>query len=145
MLTPEICEAILRDHYRKPRHRGVCEGGRRGEAENPACGDIVKLSLTVDDGGGRIACARFEGSGCAASQAAASLVLGQVQGLAVAEARQRLARLRELMHDPGVDPAMLDEEFGEAAAIFSFARLPARVVCATLAVSLLDRMLAEQG
>lgn len=154
MLTPEICEAVLRDHYRKPRHRGVCDGAAPERAENPACGDIVSLSLTLSGAepapesefttGALITCARFEGAGCAASQAGASLALGMVQGRPATEAIRTLEHFCQLMESGSVDPELHYEEFGDAGALLSLARFPARVVCATLAARLMIRILRAQ-
>lgn len=147
MLTPEVCEAVLRDHYRKPRHRGVCEGAARpGRVENPACGDVVTLTLCLSsESEPAITCARFEGAGCAASQAGTSLVLSMVQGLKAGEASRLLERFCELMASGAADPEAHHEEFGDAGALLSLARFPARVVCATLAARLLRTMLAEHA
>jgi nitrogen fixation NifU-like protein len=147
MLTPEVCEAVLRDHYRKPRHRGVCEGAlQRERVENPACGDVVTLTLCLcSEPEPAITCARFEGAGCAASQAGASLVLSMVQGLKVEEASRLLDRFCEVMGSGSADPEAYHEEFGDAGALLSLARFPARVVCATLTAQLLRAVLAEQG
>jgi nitrogen fixation NifU-like protein len=146
MLTPEVCEAVLRDHYRNPRHRGVCEGAaQREKVENPACGDLVTLSLSLSTEPERaITCARFEGAGCAASQAGTSLILSMLQGLKAEEATRLLDRFCEAMASGSADPEAYHEEFGDAGALLSLARFPARVVCATLAARLLRTMLAEQ-
>jgi nitrogen fixation NifU-like protein len=145
MLTPEICEAILRDHYRKPRHRGACEGGHADTVENPACGDVVKLSLSLSEmetgSSPGITCARFEGAGCAASQAGASLVLAMVQGRSAEEAGQVLEQFCTVMESSAADPEEYHGAFGDAGALLSLARFPARVVCATLGARLLIRML----
>lgn len=141
MLTPEICEAILRDHYRKPRHTGVCEGSLVRTADNPACGDMVRVSLKKEVTGEGIECVRFEGAGCAASQAGASLILGLVHGLPALEALRRIEDFCTVMKRGDADPAAHFAEFGEAAALLVFATIPARLTCATLAARLLAEML----
>jgi nitrogen fixation NifU-like protein len=72
-------------HYENPRHRGpvpdadvVLEGG------NPSCGDVIIIYLKVD-GEDRVELAQFEGQGCTISQAAASILLEEVQGKTLAE------------------------------------------------------------
>ncbi|RBP35855.1 nitrogen fixation NifU-like protein [Roseimicrobium gellanilyticum] len=141
MLTPEVCEAILRDHYRNPRHRGACEGAQPETVENPACGDIVTLSLAVSGPERSVICARFVGAGCAASQAGASLVLGMVQGKPATQATHLLEHFCSVMESGTVDPELHFEEFGDTGALLSLARFPARVVCATLAARQMIRML----
>ena len=56
------------------------------QIENPACGDILKLTLRVTDG--RIAEIRFLAQGCVPAMACASLLTELVQGRTLAEARQ---------------------------------------------------------
>ena len=56
------------------------------QIENPACGDVLKLTLRVDDG--RIEEIRFLAQGCVPAMACASLLTELVQGRTIAEARQ---------------------------------------------------------
>jgi nitrogen fixation NifU-like protein len=56
----------------------VLEGG------NPSCGDVIIIYLKVD-GEDRVELAQFEGQGCTISQAAASILLEEVQGKTLAE------------------------------------------------------------
>jgi nitrogen fixation protein NifU and related proteins len=51
---------------------------------NPLCGDELTVKLTVGDDQ-RIEGVRFEGHGCAISQAAASMASDEVQGMKVSE------------------------------------------------------------
>jgi nitrogen fixation NifU-like protein len=61
----------LLDHFRNPRHAGVLSAPAKVvQVENPACGDILKLSARIEDG--RIVEAAFLTRGCTASIAAGS-------------------------------------------------------------------------
>ena len=51
---------------------------------NPLCGDELTVKLAVDDDG-RIEDVRFEGHGCAISQAAASMASDEVKGMPIAD------------------------------------------------------------
>ena len=51
---------------------------------NPLCGDELTIKLAVDPGQ-RIEDVRFEGHGCAISQAAASMVSDEIKGMTVSE------------------------------------------------------------
>ena len=65
-------EEIL-EHYKRPHHWGVMEAPDREFSDtNPLCGDELKVMLRVD-GDGKIEDVRFDGHGCAISQAAASI------------------------------------------------------------------------
>jgi len=61
----------LIEHFRNPRNTGELNSpGVTVEVSNPACGDILRLSVLVQ--GGRIADARYRTRGCTASIAAGS-------------------------------------------------------------------------
>ncbi len=80
-MTREEIVDFLVEHARSQTHRGrltdadvVVPGG------NPGCGDVVTIFLKVDREGERIEQLSFEGEGCTISQAAASVLVGMVQG-----------------------------------------------------------------
>jgi nitrogen fixation NifU-like protein len=76
---------IIQDAYRHPRHRGdLPDATHSFEDENPLCGDVLAIQLRVADG--RIAEARFQGRGCAISQAAAELMLDRIEGEPISSA-----------------------------------------------------------
>ena len=59
------------------------------EGVNPSCGDDITLELKVLDG--KIKEAGFTGTGCAISQASASLMIDLVTGKTVEEAKELLS------------------------------------------------------
>jgi nitrogen fixation NifU-like protein len=72
---------LLVEQARSVNHRGrlddadvVMPGG------NPDCGDVVTVFLRVDREHDRVEAASFVGEGCTISQAAAAVLMGQVQG-----------------------------------------------------------------
>lgn len=76
----------LLDHFEHPRNVGEIERADAvAEVENPACGDIMRLSLKLE--GGRIAQACFRTRGCVPSIACGSALTEMLQGKSVAEAR----------------------------------------------------------
>jgi nitrogen fixation NifU-like protein len=76
----------LLDHFQNPRHAGeISDPDATAEVENPACGDILRLTLKVSDG--RIIAARFKARGCVASMACGSALAEIVTGKSVHEAR----------------------------------------------------------
>jgi nitrogen fixation NifU-like protein len=98
---------IIQDAYRNPAHRGRLQHPSHSfEDENPLCGDTLHIDLTVEDG--RVAEARFDGRGCAISQASAELLLDRVLGqpLGVAAELTRDDVLEEL-GIPTISPARL--------------------------------------
>ena len=76
----------LLDHFEHPRNVGEVEGADAvAEIENPACGDMMRLSLKLE--GGRIVEARFRTRGCVPSIACGSALTEMLQGKSVAQAR----------------------------------------------------------
>jgi nitrogen fixation protein NifU and related proteins len=77
-------EHIL-DHYKHPRNFGVVKDATVDhEANNPLCGDQIRLTFTVN-GKDEISDVKFTGRGCAISQASASLLTSRVKGKPLAE------------------------------------------------------------
>ncbi len=76
----------LLDHFQNPRNAGeVLNPDASVQIENPACGDILKLSIRVADG--RIAEVRFRAKGCVPAMACASLLTELLLGRPVEDAR----------------------------------------------------------
>jgi nitrogen fixation NifU-like protein len=72
------------DHYENPRNVGSFskeeEGVGTGMVGAPACGDVMKLQIKVDDDG-IIRDARFKTYGCGSAIASSSLVTELVKGM----------------------------------------------------------------
>jgi nitrogen fixation NifU-like protein len=78
--------AQLLDHFQNPRNAGdVRDADAIAEIENPACGDVLRLSLKIESG--RIAEIRFKAKGCVPSMACASALTELVAGQTLAESR----------------------------------------------------------
>jgi nitrogen fixation protein NifU and related proteins len=79
--------AQVLDHFEHPRNAGtVAEADALARIENPACGDILELTIKVSDG--RIEEIRFKAKGCVAAMACGSALTELVRGKAVDEARK---------------------------------------------------------
>ena len=77
-------EEILQ-HYKRPHNWGPMDApDLQAEDHNPLCGDQLKVMLKVGDGG-TIEDIRFDGHGCAISQAAASMASDEIKGMQVAD------------------------------------------------------------
>lgn len=127
-------DAIL-DHGRSPRCMGALEGATHvGSDANRLCGDAVTIRLRVADG--RIDAARFEGEGCAISQASASMLAEALGGKRIGEARALGEELRAALEEQTVGVV------GGIAHLISGVRaFPERIGCAMLSVNALARAL----
>jgi nitrogen fixation NifU-like protein len=78
--------AQLLDHFENPRNPGeVADADATAQIENPACGDVLRLTLKIEFG--RIAEIRFKAKGCVSSMACASALTELVRGHTISETR----------------------------------------------------------
>ncbi len=120
----------IMDHFRRPRNRGALPSANRwAEGHNPLCGDAVTLALHVEDD--VIRAIRFEGCGCAVSQAASSMLTEAVEGCTVAQAHA-LSEAFDAMLKPGAEPDATALQLGRLAVFSGVAAFPSRVKCARL-------------
>jgi nitrogen fixation NifU-like protein len=78
--------AQVLDHFENPRNVGeIDDADAAAEAENPVCGDVMRLTLRI--AGERVVEARFKAKGCVASVACASMLTQLVTGKSLVEAR----------------------------------------------------------
>jgi len=74
------------DHFNNPRNVGVIDDADGvGEVGNISCGDIMKISIKVDDND-TISDAKFQTLGCGAAIATSSIVTELVKGKTLEEA-----------------------------------------------------------
>jgi nitrogen fixation NifU-like protein len=78
--------AQLLDHFQNPRNAGeIADADAAAEIDNPACGDVLRLTLKVT--AGRISQARFKAKGCVAAIACGSALTELVAGKSLDDAR----------------------------------------------------------
>jgi len=76
----------LLDHFQNPRNAGeIADADATAEIENPACGDVIRLTLKASTG--RITQAQFKAKGCVAAIACGSALTELVLGKTLDEAR----------------------------------------------------------
>lgn len=122
----DLYQQVILDHNRRPRNRGrLPTANRAAHGDNPSCGDQCDVFLRLE--GDRIAEITFDGSGCAISQASASLMTTQLKGKTVAEAES----LYDEFHDI-VTTGRAPEEMSDLGAFAGVHAFPARIKCATL-------------
>jgi len=84
----DLYREYILDHYKSPRFRGHLEKYTFAyEDDNPTCGDYVHMEILVDENG-KVVDARFDGVGCALSQASADILLEHIVGKPLEEVKQ---------------------------------------------------------
>ena len=90
---------VILDHYKNPRGHGVIDSAdAEAEGQNPLCGDEVSIAVAFD--GDTIADVKFQGRGCAISQAATSMLMDMVKGRTAQEVAS-MSR-EELLEEVGI-------------------------------------------
>ena len=128
----ELYQEVILDHSRHPRHYGVLDNAsHKAEGYNPLCGDKVMVTLRLG-ADGKVDDIRFEGKGCAISQASASMMVDMLKGRTGAEADRLMQGFLHLVK--GEDASDLPEDDRERLEVMGgISEFPMRVKCATLA------------
>ena len=95
------------EHYENPRNVGSFnkdeEGIGTGMVGAPACGDVMKLQIKVEDG--IITDARFKTYGCGSAIASSSLITEWVKGKTINEATE--IKNSEIAEELGLPPVKI--------------------------------------
>ena len=76
-MSDDIYREIILDHYRNPRNKGkLPDADISTQDSNPLCGDEIDIHMKIF--GDKITDVKFEGRGCAISQASASMLTEMV-------------------------------------------------------------------
>jgi nitrogen fixation NifU-like protein len=74
------------DHFMNPRNMGdIKDADATGEVGAAACGDIMKITLKIDDDTQTVTDARFKTFGCGSAIAASSMATELIKGRTVEE------------------------------------------------------------
>ena len=129
--TSELYQSVILDHNRTPRNVGRLdsEDAQHARGHNPLCGDQVTVWIELE--GDVVKDVKFEGQGCAISNASASLMTLAVKGKTRAEVSALFKGFHEMVTGTGTqaDEAELPARLQVFAGVAQF---PVRVKCASL-------------
>ena len=81
----DLYRELIIEHYKNPSYRGKLEHSDISFADNnPLCGDHIEVNLNIDEND-VVTDARFDGHGCAISQASADLLMESIIGKSLPE------------------------------------------------------------
>lgn len=127
----ELYQEIILEHYKQPKNQGtVEEPDVTVEGRNPFCGDEIKLTLRLKDG--LVEDVKFTGSGCAISQASASVMTEHIKGKTADEVKELFKEFAGMVKGELHDHPHIDET-DELCAFQGVSAYPTRVKCALLA------------
>ena len=139
----ELYQQVILDHNKKPRNfRRLDHANHTADGYNPLCGDQLTIYLDLEND--LVKDVGFEGSGCAISKAAASMMTQAVKG----KSKEQVENLFSEFHS--MVTGELNEETDENSLgnlkIFAGVReFPVRVKCATLAWHTLHAALNKEA
>ena len=126
----ELYQQVILDHNKKPRNfRKLEHANHTAEGYNPLCGDHLTVYLDLE--GDAVKEIAFEGSGCAISKAAASMMTQAVKG----KSKEQAENLFQEFHSMVTGELNEETEANSLGNLKIFAgvrEFPVRVKCATL-------------
>ena len=126
----ELYQQVILDHNKKPRNfRKLETANHTAEGYNPLCGDQLTVYLNLEND--QVKDVGFEGSGCAISKAAASMMTQAVKG----KSKEQAEKLFNEFHSMVMGELNEETEANSLGNLKIFAgvrEFPVRVKCATL-------------
>jgi len=84
-----LYNSTVMDHFMNPRNMGdIKEADAVGEVGAAACGDIMKITLKIDETTGTITDARFKTFGCGSAIAASSMATELIKGRTIEDVQE---------------------------------------------------------
>ena len=126
----DLYQQVILDHNKKPRNfRKLETANHSAEGFNPLCGDQLTVYLNLEDGS--VKEIAFEGSGCAISKAAASMMTQAVKGKDKETAEQLFNEFHRMVTGE-LDEETTPNQLGNLKIFAGVKDFPVRVKCATL-------------
>ncbi len=120
----DMYREIILDHYKHPRNFGhLPHATASAHAYNATCGDKIIMEIKIDNS--KISDIRFSGTGCAISQAAASMLTEKVKGMKKTEVMKLGAK------------NIID--------MLGTTLTPSRIKCATLPLEVLQKVVIKKA
>ena len=126
----ELYQQVILDHNKKPRNfRKLEDANHSAEGFNPLCGDHLTIYLNL--AGDAVQEIAFEGSGCAISKAAASMMTQAVKGKSKEQAEALFHEFHSMVTGD-LDEETQENSLGNLKIFAGVRDFPVRVKCATL-------------
>ena len=141
MNLKEIYTELIMEHNQSKHNKGPLEAADQSvRGHNPNCGDDLTVHLKIVEG--IIEDITYEGTGCAISEASASIMIDLLKGEPTAKAKEKLSLFFGMIKDQ-VPEEVAEEELLDASILSNIRHMPARVKCAVLAWHALEQGISK--
>ena len=140
----DLYQQVILDHSRSPRNHGQLhgEGCVHVHGDNPTCGDEIDVWVKFG-ADGKVEDIKFEGQGCAISQASASMMTVKMKGADAEKLKGLIQDFRSVVTGEG---SVKDEDtLGELVLLEGVQKFPQRVKCATLAWRAVEQAMQQKS
>ncbi|PKM54452.1 MAG: SUF system NifU family Fe-S cluster assembly protein [Firmicutes bacterium HGW-Firmicutes-5] len=143
MNLSDIYTELIMEHNQSKHNKGKLEDAdQSARGHNPNCGDDLTVHIKVEEN--RLIDIRYEGFGCAISEASASIMIDLIKGLTLDAARRKILTFMGMIKDE-VDETEALEVLEDASILANIKNMPARVKCAVLAWHALEEAMKKVG
>lgn len=133
----EIYTELIMEHNQSKHNKGPLEDADHSiRGHNPNCGDDLTVNMKVVDG--ILQNITYEGTGCAISEASASIMIDLLRGETVEVAKHKIETFIGMIKNE-VSDDVAEEELLDASILSNIKNMPARVKCAVLAWHALEQ------
>jgi len=143
MNLSDIYTELIMEHNQSKHNKGILEDADQSvRGHNPNCGDDLTVHIKVKED--KLIDIRYEGVGCAISEASASIMIDLIKGLTLDAAHTKILTFMGMIKDE-VDEEKALEVLEDASILGNIKNMPARVKCAVLAWHALDEAMKKMG
>ncbi len=130
---------IILDNYQDPMNRGLIEDDSylKVNTNSESCIDNLDYMMKIDDN--KIIDIRFDGEACAISTSATSIMIRNLIGKSIEEAKELLTNYKNMINEKEYNEDLL----GELIVYDEIYKQPNRKNCALLPTVAIDKMIGE--
>lgn len=130
---------IILDNYQEPMNRGLIddESYLKVNTNSESCIDNLDYMMKIEFG--KIIDIRFDGEACAISTSASSIMIRNLIGKSVDDAKKILENYKNMISEKEYDEELL----GELIVYSEISKQPNRINCALLPSVAIDKMIGE--
>ena len=130
---------IIMDNYQDPMNRGLIEDDSylKVNTNSESCIDNLDYMMKIDDN--KIIDIRFDGEACAISTSATSIMIRNLIGKSIEEAKELLTNYKNMINEKEYNEDLL----GELIVYDEIYKQPNRKNCALLPSVAIDKMIGE--